>query len=588
MLQRVLFILCMLMGLPLLGVFSAWWFTDSASLTWLLHQWHTVLPDYVMQSVWLAVCVAVGTALVGGLTTVAVSLFEFRGRQIFEWALLLPLAMPTYVMAYVYTDFLQYSAPLQSGLRAFLGTQTALWPDVRSLHGAIVLFVFCLYPYVYLLTRAALSERGVPMMEAARRLGAGMGRRVCEVALPLARPAIVAGVALALMETLADYGVGAYFGLSTFTTGIYKALFVMGDHAAAARLASLLLLVVAAVLMLEKKAQRRLRFTSRVGGSAHAADARAMRLEGGRALAAQALCITPIFLGFLLPTGVLISMAVNEWRYAAGAGLLGSLQRFGTWALTSLSLASVAALLAALLALALAFVIRVPGSSTSVSPWLASRGVSNVIRANGRGGSVAGLAYAARAVSLGYAVPGAVIAVGILLIMGYLQTYWPQLGLSAMITGTVFGLLYAYLVRFSAVALQSIEAGYARLPLSLDETACMLGVGRSRIFFEVHLPLLKRSVLVAMLLVFVDVMKELPATLVLRPFNTDTLAVVAYQFARDERLGEAALPALTIVLVGLIPVILLAQGVGQKMKWPPVFRQLLRRLNLRRENRAFV
>jgi iron(III) transport system permease protein len=558
--QRLLLALCVLMALPVAGVFGSWLVIDAAAIDVLRRQWDTVLPGYVANSLLLAACVAIGTAIVGAATAAAVSLFEFRGRRFFEWALLLPLAMPAYVLAYAATDFLQYSAPLQSGLRALIGTSKPLWPDVRSLPGAIVLFVLCLYPYVYLLTRAALAERGVPLMEAARMLGAGMGRRVREVALPLARPAIVAGVALALMETLADYGVGSYFGLSTFTTGIYKAWLVMGDQAAAAQLASLLLLLVALALMLEKRAQRRLRFAARSAGAAHAADARAVRLEGGRQLAAQALCALPVLLGFVLPVAVLIGLAAGEWRHAADAGLALPLQRFAGWAITSLKLAGIASLLAAALALALAFAMRMPGARGRP---LASAGALLPAPLAAVGGSSAGLALAARTVSLGYAVPGAVIAVGILMTMGWLQTHWPAIGASAIVTGSVFGLLYAYMVRFAAVALQSVEAGYARVPASLDETARMLGARRAGIFFGVHLPLLKRSVLVAMLLVFVDVMKELPATLVLRPFDTDTLAVVAYQLARDERLGEAALPSLAIVLVGLLPVILLARGIGQ-------------------------
>lgn len=553
---RLITLSCLLLAVPVLGVFASWFTLDASSLGLLLHQLDTVLPGYARNSLVLALVVAVGTGLVGSITAALVSLFEFPGRRHFEWALLLPLAMPAYVLAYAATDFLQYSGPLQTTLRALTGAEGALWPDVRSLWGAAVMFVLCLYPYVYLLTRAALNERGVQLMEAARLLGAGTARRVREVALPLARPAVAAGVALALMETLADYGVGSYFGLQTLTTGIYKAWLVMNDRDAAAQLASLLLLVVAVLIWLERRAQQRLRFaTSRVG-AAGSSEARPVRLQGWQAGAAALFCALPVLLGFVLPVLVLLRLVWQEAQ-ASETGLLDGLPwaRFLPWAWTSFKLAGLAALLATGLALALAFGMRLPpaGSRPRAGwPGLPAR--------MGR----AALSTAARVVALGYAVPGAVIAVGILLPVAWLQQHWPTAGTTALVTGTLFGVMYAYLVRFSAVALQSVEAGYARLSPHIDETARMLGSSRRRIFVELHAPLLQRAALSAMLLVFVDVMKELPATLVLRPFNSDTLAVVAYQLARDERLAEAALPSLAIVLVGLAPVILLSRSLRQR------------------------
>ena len=549
---RLISLACLLLAVPVLGVFGSWLALDAASLTVLQHQAETVLPAYARNSLLLALAVAVGTGLMGSLSAALVSLFDFPGRRQFEWALLLPLAMPAYVLAYAATDFLQYSGPLQTGLRALTGAQGALWPDVRSLWGAALMFVLTLYPYVYLLTRAALSERGVQLMEAARLLGAGTARRVREVALPLARPAVAAGVALALMETLADYGVGAYFGLQTLTTGIYKAWLVMNDRDAAAQLASLLLLGVAVLIWLERRAQRRLRFaTSRPGGAA-STEARPVVLRGGAAAVAVGLCALPVLLGFVLPVAVLLHLVWQEAQ-ASESGLLGGLPwaRFGPWAWTSFKLAGLAALLATGLALVLAFGLRLPPPAPADG---------SVVTVAGRRVANGALRLAARIVGLGYAVPGAVIAVGILLPVGWLQVHWPQAGTTALVTGTLFGVMYAYLVRFGAVALQSVEAGYARVSPHIDETARMLGGSRRRIFTELHAPLLHRAALSAMLLVFVDVMKELPATLVLRPFDSDTLAVVAYQLARDERLAEAALPSLAIVLVGLAPVILLSRS----------------------------
>jgi iron(III) transport system permease protein len=511
--SRLLTFACLLLAVPVLGVLGSWVALDAASLGVLRHQLDTVLPEYALNSLLLSVTVAIGVALLGGATAALVALFEFPLRRVFEWALLLPLAMPAYVLAYAATDFLQFSGPLQSWLRELTGAPGALWPDVRSLWGAAILFVLCLYPYVYLLTRA------------------GTLRRVREVALPLARPALAAGVALALMETLADYGVGAYFGLSTFTTGIYKAWLVMVDRDAAAQLASVLLVIVALLLWVEQRAQKRLRFAATRSGAVHAAEARPIELRGGRATLAVAFCALPVLLGFVLPVLVLLRLV---WLEAANAEFGLPLARFAQWAWTSFKLAGLAALLATAIALLLGFALRLRESPA--------------------------LRAAARVVSLGYAVPGAVIAVGILLPVGWLQQSVPQAGTTALVTGTLFGLMYAYLVRFSAVALQSVEAGYARVPPSIDETARMLGATRTRLFAELHAPLLRRAALAAMLLVFVDVMKELPATLVLRPFNSDTLAVVAYQLARDERLGEAALPSLAIVVVGLLPVLLLSRS----------------------------
>ncbi len=529
--QSLLTVTCLFLALPVLGVLGAWLALDAAALGVLRHQWTTVLPEYALQSLLLAGGVGLGVMLLGSALAAAVTLFDFPGRRAFEWALLLPLAMPAYVLAYAWTDALQFSGPLQTGLRQAFGWRGALWPDVRSLGGAVLLFVLCLYPYVYLLVRTALAERAVRMMEAARLLGAPMRRRVLAVALPMARPAIAAGTALALMETLADYGVGAYFGLATFSTGIYKAWLVMDDRIAAAQLASMLLLVVAVLLMAERAAQRKLRFASSRSGSSQATEALPTRLHGRAAVAAWLLCAVPVLLGFVLPV---LWLARMLWQEATLSDFGLPLARFAEWGWASLRLATLAALAATALALALGFALR------------------------GRAGPV--LRPAARVLSLGYAVPGAVIAVGILLPVGWLQAQFPQAGVSALVTGTVFGLVYAYLVRFSAVALQSVEAGYARLPVSIDETARMLGSGPGRTFFRLHLPLLQRSALAAALLVFVDVMKELPATLVLRPFGSDTLAVVAYNFARDERLAEAALPSLAIVAVGLIPVVMLSRA----------------------------
>ena len=511
---------------PVLSVVSAWLPMGEgadAAMAILREMASTVLPDYVGTTLLLCGLVTLGVALVGLSTAVAVTLFEFPGRRFWEWALLLPLAMPAYVVAYAYTDFLQFSGPLQTGLRSVFGLQGRVFPEIRNVLGAAWVFTFTLYPYVYLLARTALGERTVHLMEAARLMGAPLRRRLREVALPLARPAVAAGVALALMETLADFGVSSYFGIQTFTAGIYKAWLSMDNRIAAAQLATLLLILVALLLGLERRAQRRMRFAVTKGARTGSADAQAVRLQGHRVVAVWLLCLLPVVMGFVAPVLFMLKPLMAEWTQQPWP-------RFIEWTLNSVRLGAITAALAGV-ALLLAFSARRSAHwTTRVATQLAG---------------------------LGYAVPGAVVVVGLLLPVGWLQSWAPDWQLGYWVTATVIGIVWAYLVRFCAVALQSLQSGYARLPLSLDDSARMLGASGAQTLARVHWPLLRRSVAAAALLVFVDVMKELPATLVLRPFNSDTLAVVAYQLARDERLGEAALPCLALVLVGLIPVILL-------------------------------
>jgi iron(III) transport system permease protein len=523
-------LLALALALPVLAVLGSWlqWSPQSADI--LREMGRTVLPEYVLTTLGLCLMVAVGVTVLGLVTAALVTLFDFPGRGVFEWLLLLPLAMPAYVVAYAYTDFLQFSGPLQVALRELFELQGRLWPDARSVWGAALVFTLALYPYVYLLARTALVERASGLMEAARLLGAPLSRRMLEIALPLARPAVAAGVALALMETLADFGVSSYFGIQTFTAGIYKAWLSMDNRIAAAQLATVLLAVVVVLLQLEQRAQKRMRFNPGRGSRQGSAEAQPVKLQGARQFMAWGVCGLPVLLGFVLPVLIML-------RALAGESSALPWERFGHWAWTSLRLGAVTALLAVGVAMALAFSVRTRADRISQG--------------------------AIQLVGLGYAIPGAVVVVGLLLPVGWIQQTWPSSSAGAWITATSMGLVWAYLVRFCAVALQSVQSGYARIPGSLDDSARMLGVTGWGLMRQVHAPLLKRTTLAALLLVFVDVMKELPATMVLRPFNSDTLAVVAYQLARDERLGEAALPSLALVLVGLIPVILLSRTLRQ-------------------------
>ena len=538
LLSVFLCLLALVLLLPILAVLASvlQWNGESAQILRELSR--TVLPDYALTSLLLCVSVAVGVAVVGIATAAAVTLFDFAGRKTFEWALLLPLAMPAYVVAYAYTDFLQFSGPLQTTIRATFGLEGRVFPEVRSLGGAAWVFTFCLYPYVYLLARTALADRATHLMDAARLLGAPMRRRVREIALPLARPAVAAGVALALMETLADFGVSSYFGIQTFTAGIYKAWLVLDNRIAAAQLATLLLLVVVLLLKLEHKAQKKMRFavTKGVNAGGHAGSApvksgaRVSHLSGKRLVLAWGVCGLPVLMGFVLPLLFMLRPFLASLK-SDDAPLPWA--QFGQWAVNSVMLGGISAAMAVALALVLAFAVRTRSDALT-------RGVAQLA-------------------GVGYAIPGAVIVVGLLIPVGWVQLKLPQAGVGYWVTATVLGIIWAYVVRFTGVALQSVQSGYAKIPTSFDDSARMLGVSGLGLLRRVHAPLLKRSTAAAALLVFVDVMKELPATLVLRPFNSDTLAVVAYQLARDERLGEAALPSLALVLVGLLPVMLLSR-----------------------------
>ena len=523
----------LLAGLPVASV-GLNLFAGGTSATW-GHLSSTVLPEYIANSLWLCLGVGLGVGVVGVMTAWLTAMHEFPGRRVFEWALVLPLAVPAYVMAYVYTDFLQFVGPVQTFLRDSFGWEHGdYWfPDIRTLPGAIVMFVCVLYPYVYLLARTAFLERASGMLEAARTLGMGPWRAFFTVSLPLARPAIVAGIALALMETLADYGTVAYFAVNTFTTGIYRAWFSLGDRVAAAQLAAMLLAFVLFLLTVERISRGRARYHNTTGRNRPMAGARLKGLAAGLAILA---CMLPLLLGFVLPAGLLLKMALTEGDAQFG-------ERFLTLSRNSFVLAGATAAIGVLLALLLAYGAR-----------LAKNGLASGLN---------------RLVGLGYAVPGAVIAVGVLIPVTRLDNWlagqwqaWFDYNPGLLLTGGIAALIYAYLVRFLAVALHTVESSLGKITPSMDDAARSLGLGQGETMRRVHVPMLRGSLLTAGLLVFVDVMKELPATLVMRPFNFDTLATQAYTLASDERLAEASTAALAIVVVGLLPLIALSRQVS--------------------------
>ena len=522
-------IIALLMISPVLVVLSGI-FVDSSDIWG--HLAATVLPQYIQNSLILMVGVGLGVLILGVSTAWLVSTCQFSGRRWFEWLLLLPLAAPAYLLAYVYTDVLDYFGPVQTTLRNLFGWERATdywFPDIRSVGGAILLFSLTLYPYVYMLTRVSFLEQSTATLEASRSLGCGPWRSFWLVALPLARPAIAAGTALALMETLNDFGTVEYFSVPTFTTGIYRTWFGLGNRPAAVQLAALLLLFIFALILLEKWSRRRSKYYQSL--SRNVAQSR-YRLHGIRGLIAWLTCLIPALFGLIIPTGLLLWMTLSHADQTIDSEffILGG---------HSLILAVLTALMAMGLSLVMAYGLRLNNTPL--------------------------LRMGVRVASLGYAVPGAVIAVGILIPLARFDNLvdsWMRatfnVSTGLVLSGTIVALIFAYLVRFLAVSFGTVDAGLAKVRPSLDDAARSLGYGPTATLAKVHAPLMGSSLLTALMLVFVDVMKELPATLVIRPFNFDTLAVRVYQYASDERLVEAAAPALTILLVGILPVILLS------------------------------
>ncbi len=521
-------VLSLFLALPIIGLFLPIFLGTGQPLSptelgevkesTLMYLWNYVLKDYVVTTFILVFGVGMGVFTLGVGNAWLVANYQFPGKKIFEWALILPLAVPTYVMAYLFVDFLQFSGPLQTMMRNSLGISLIL-PDPRSLGGAIWTFSLCLYPYVYLIARTSFLDRSAHLMEAAETLGYSSVQAFIRLVLPMTRPAIFTGIALALMEVLADFGAVSYFGLQTFATGIFKAWLSYGDRIAAVQLSLILLAFVLLVFYWERHNRSRQRYGS---GSTNTQPAVPKHLKGSHAFYASSFCGMTLLLAFLLPMFVLLRLLISE-----GVSID---PRYFSWLQNSLGLSALTAVLAVMIAVFLAYAARLTESKI--------------------------LQKINRILSVGYALPGAVLGVGILSLLGFLDVAW-------FISTSVAVLIYAYLIRFLSSGLQSIETGLMQITPAMDGTAALLGAKPWEMIRRIHLPLLRRSVLTATLFIFVDVMKELPATLLLRPFNLDTLAVVTYQLAADERLSELALPAISIVLLGLLPVILLSWAISK-------------------------
>ena len=530
----VVLAIALLISMPVLVVLSSV-FSNSWDVWGRLVE--TVLLRYILNSLWLMLGVGIGVLGLGVSTAWLVTMCRFPGGRWFEWALLLPLAAPAYVLAYAYTDLLDYYGVVQTMLRQWFGWSTIndYWfPDMRSLGGAIVMLSLVLYPYVYLLARVAFLEQAVCTTEASRSLGRGPWRSFFTVALPLARPAIATGVSLALMETLNDFGTVKYFGVETFTTGIYRTWFNVGERIAAAQLATGLLIFIFSLIVLERWSRRQARYYQTVGRNQ---SLTMYRLTGWRSLLSILVCTIPVLLGLVVPVVIFAHMTITNLDKTLD-------QEFWELAGHSLLLAVLTAAIAIVISVIMAYGVR-------LKPSL-------------------GMRFGVQVSALGYAVPGSVIAVGTMIPLARFDNWldgWMRylfdISTGLLLSGTIAALVFAYLVRFLAVSFGAVESSLQKIKPTLDDASRSLGHTPVDTLVRVHTPLMWGGLLTSIMLVFVDVMKELPATLVIRPFNFDTLAVRVYQYASDERLIEASAPALAILLVGLLPVVVLSVQIAR-------------------------
>lgn len=507
-------------ALPVAVVLASW--RDPALDVW-LHLWSTQLAELIVNTLLLVAGVGLGTLVLGTTLGWLVAGYRFPGRAVFEWALVLPLALPAYVIGFTFLGLFDFAGPVQSAVRRTLGEAVTL-PEPRSTAGVMLVMVLVFYPYVYLLARAAFREHGLTLLEAARSLGRSRRGAFFGVVLPMARPSLVAGVALAMMEALADFGTVSTFGYRTLTEAIYRVWNGMFDRAAASQLASLLLFFALALLLLERGLRGRRRFVQR---QRPGPGVRPVTLTGMRGMLAAMTCAAVVGFGFVLPVAQLL------WWAPEAVGRSPDLTRV---AVSSFLLSGAAAALIAALAVMLAYAGRLHPS--------------RLVR------------VAVHSASLGYAVPGAVIAVGVLAPVAALDRLVAGVAESVLgrptgllLTGSAVGVLFAYVVRFLAVGLQTVDASLVKIPPTFDEAARTLGAGSGERLRRIHLPIMRGGVLTAMLLVWVETLKELPATLLLRPLGLKTLAIEVWELTSESLWADAALPALAIVLVGLLPLV---------------------------------
>lgn len=527
-------IIAALVMMPILSVLWIAFAPVSGEADVWAHLIETTLPRYLRNTFLLMAGVGALSAAIGTGAAWLVVMYDFPGRRLFEWALLLPMAIPAYIGAYALVDFLEYAGPLQTTMREIFGWKSAAdywFPEIRSIEAAIIVLTAALSPYVYLLVRAALREQSAGVYEVARALGAGPWGRFLRVGLPLSRPALAAGVAIVMMETANDFGTVDYFAVQTLTTGIFTTWMEAGNVAGAAQIAVSMLVVILFLVLLEKYSRRRLRFHR---AARHPRPILRVPLHGWRGWLASLACFIPFAIGFLLPGGVILSHAFERLQSWADPALLAALGN-------TIAVAGSASALTLIAAVILVYGARMARSRL---PQLLLP-----------------------VTTIGYAAPGAVLGIGILIPLATLDHALANLvewltgkNMGLILTGTAAGIVLAYLVRFFALALGAVESAFSRIPPTLPMAARSLGESARGTLLRVHLPLMRSSVATALLLVFVDGVKELPATLILRPFNFNTLATHVYEQASLENLTDAAPAALLVILVGLLAVVMIIRS----------------------------
>ena len=497
------------------------------------HLYNFVLGDYITNSIFLVLGVGLISLIIGTSSAWIITKYDFFGRRILEWALILPLAIPPYILAYTFTGLFDDYGSANEFIRWVfnLDSSFVFFPNVRNIFGAIIVFAFTLYPYIYLISRAAFLNQSKTLTDAGRILGLGGYRIFINLGLPMIRPAVIAGLMLVIMETLSDFGAVDHFAIQTFTTGIFRTWYGMYDLHTAMQLASLLLLFIIVFLVLERSSRMNAAYNSPVSNTNSSSSE---KLNGSKSFLCFIGCFIPIFIGFILPI-----IELSRWAFAYNTGFFN--ESFFIQAKNTILIALMASIVCTVIAFTINFSVRHTNVIflKRINPFL----------------------------SVGYGVPGLILAVGIVQMFTYLDK-GIFIGFDFVLTGSLFGLLLAYLIKSYALSNSTIESGFERLSNRLDDSARVLKSSGWNLLLRVHFPLMKTSLLTSILLVMSEVVKELPATLILRPFNFDTLAVSTYIYAAEERMFEAASPAIAIVVIGLIPIIILTRMIKNSKDTP--------------------
>jgi len=489
------------------------------------HIYEYVLGDYILNSLILVSGVSILVMIIGSLTAWLVTNYQFFGKRFFEWGLILPLAIPPYILAYTFTGLFDSYGTMNEIARSLFNLQQneMLFPNIRNIYGAIVVFSFTLYPYVYLICRTAFLNQSRSMFEVGRTLGLSQVSIFLKLAIPLVRPALIAGTMIVAMETLSDFGAVDHFAISTFTTGIFRTWYGMYDLTTAMQLSSMLLIFITFCLVIERTSRKNANYST-IGSNFKPTQAK--RLSSLGSSVCFFVCFIPIFIGFILPI-----LEILNWSLRFNTSFFN--EQFFSISLNTVLLSILSAILCTFIAMIINFSIRYKNSSVikSINPFL----------------------------NIGYAVPGLILAVGIVQLFVFLDNNILNSFEGYFLTGSLFGLIFAYIIKSYALANSTYEAGYQKISQAIDDSARVLKSKGLNLLFRVHFPILKTSFFTSILLVTSEVVKELPATLILRPFNFETLAVSTYIYASEERMVEAAAPATAIILIGLIPIFFISQ-----------------------------